>query len=511
MAAEHNISKTRPAASPDHTGHSGSGPAPALPADDFTGSQPIPGPAGTAGRAADVSPAGPGGEPASGRFIVFAIVCLALLMASVDQTIVATALPALQHDLHAPVNWSSWTITIYSLGQILVLPLAGKLGDQFGRRRIFLGAAVLFTTASLCCGFAGNIYLLIVLRAVQAIGGGAFMPSATGIVAQIFGRDRDRAVGLFSSIYPVGGIVGPVLGGLFVTYWSWRGIFLVNVPIGIALIVLGTIFIPVSARTPDQRLDLRSVALLGATLLPAMFGIAWLGNGSSVTSPAFLIPECAAAISLVAFVRHSARAASPFIRIRYLAGHGFGVMNLLNFLYGSSVLGFGALIPLYAHDRYGLAILAGGTLLTARGAGMIATSGVTVFLLRRTGYRWPILAGFSLTAAGLLLTAISPAGLPPYGWLAVAAAVCGIGMGISTPAANNATLQLAPDQAAALAGLRAMFRQTGSITAVSVTTAIVARSADPGITQAHIFTIFAIILVATMPLILRVPDHHGRW
>src|SRR6185437_14622202 len=121
-------------------------------------------------------------------------------MASVDQTIVATALPALQHDLHAAVNWSSWTITIYALGQILVLPLAGKLGDQFGRKRVFLGAAVLFTTASLCCGFASNIYLLIVLRAVQAIGGGAFMPSATGIVAQIFGRDRDRAVGLFTSI-----------------------------------------------------------------------------------------------------------------------------------------------------------------------------------------------------------------------------------------------------------------------------------------------------------------------
>jgi MFS family permease len=186
-------------------------------------------------------------------------------------------------------------------------------------------------------------------------------------------------------------------------------------------------------------------------------------------------------------------------------------MNLLNFLYGSSVLGFGALIPLYAQARYGLAILAGGTLLTARGAGMIATAAITVFLLRRTGYRWPILIGFTLTAAGLLITAISPHGLSPYAWLALAAAICGIGMGISTPAANNATLQLAPDQAAVLAGLRAMFRQTGSITAVSVTTAIVARSAMPGLTQAHVFAVFAVILLATLPLILRVPEHRGRW
>src|ERR1700683_2750836 len=103
------------------------------------------------------------------------------MMSSVDQTIVATALRSIQHDLHAQVNWSSWTITIYALGQVLTMPLAGKLGDQLGRKQIFLGAAVLFTAASLCCGFANDIYLLIVLRAVQAIGGGAVMPPGTGV------------------------------------------------------------------------------------------------------------------------------------------------------------------------------------------------------------------------------------------------------------------------------------------------------------------------------------------
>jgi EmrB/QacA subfamily drug resistance transporter len=451
-------------------------------------------------------------EPVAGRFVVFAIVSLALLMASVDQTIVATALPALQHDLHAQVNWSSWTITIYALGQILVMPLAGKLGDQYGRKKIFLGAAVLFTTASLCCGFANDIYLLIVLRAVQAIGGGAFMPSATGIVAQMFGPNRDRAVGLFASIFPIGGIIGPVLGGVFVTYWSWRGIFLVNVPIGITLLVLGAVFIPVSARKADQRLDLRGVALLGTTLLSAMFGIAYLGSGrSSPADPAFFLPECVAAVALVAFVRHAARAPAPFISIRFLAGRGFGVMNLLNFLFGSSALGFAALVPLYAEERYGLPTLAAGTLLTARAVGMIATAGLAVFLLRRTGYRWPMAVGFTLTAVGLLGTASSPHGLSAYTWMALAAGVCGVGMGISTPASNNATLQLAPDQSAAVAGLRGMFRQSGAITAVSITAAIVARSADPGLAQAHIFVVFAAIMLCTLPLILLVPEHRGSW
>ena len=461
---------------------------------------------------ADRGITGDAAEPARRRYLVFAVVSLALMMSSVDQTIVATALSAIQHDLHAQVNWSSWTITIYSLGQVLVMPLAGKLGDQYGRKQIFLGAVVLFTTASLCCGFANDIYLLIVLRAVQAIGGGGLMPSATGIVSEIFGTERDRAVGLFSSIFPIGGIIGPVLGGVFVTYWSWRGIFLVNVPIGIVLLALGTLIIPAIPRRPDRHLDIRGVALLGGTLLPAMLGIAYLGGSNShVTSPAFLVPECAAVVACVLFLRHTAKAPSPFISLRFITGRGFGIMNLLNFLYGSAVLGFAPLVPLYAQNRYGLRPLAAGTLLTARAVGMIATAGLAVYLLRRTGYRWPMAVGFTLMAIGVLGTALSPHGLSPYAWLVLATGICGIGMGISTPASNNATLQLAPEHAAAVAGLRGMFRQAGAITAVSITAAIVARSTNPGITQAHVFVVFAAITACSLPLILLVPEHRGRW
>ncbi len=440
------------------------------------------------------------------------MVSIALLMSSVDQTIVATALPALQRDLHAPVNWSTWTITIYSLGQILVMPLAGKAGDQYGRKQIFLGAAVLFTTASLCCGFADSIGLLIVLRAAQAIGGGAFMPSATGIVSEIFGAERDRAVGLFSSIFPIGGIIGPVLGGLFVTYWSWRVIFLVNVPVGIVLLVLGTICIPRIARRPDRHLDVRGVVLLGSTLLAAMLGIAYLGGGGSkAASPAFLVPEAVAVVTAVMFLRHTARAPSPFISLRFLVGPGFGIMNVLNFLYGAAVLGFAPLVPLYAEDRYGLRPLAAGTLLTARAVGMVTVAGLAVYLLRRTGYRWPMAVGFVLTACGLVGTAVTPHGLTPYAWLAVATGICGVGMGISTPSSNNATLQLAPEHAASVAGLRGMFRQSGSITAVSITAAVLARSGDPGAAQAQIFLVFAAILIVSLPLVVRVPEHRGRW
>src|SRR5215475_3160338 len=104
------------------------------------------------------------------RKLVFAIVSVGLFMASLDQTIVATALPAIQRELHAPINWSGWTITIYALGQVLAMPMAGKISDMYGRKKVYLISAAVFTVASLLCGLAGNIYLLVLLRAVQALG-----------------------------------------------------------------------------------------------------------------------------------------------------------------------------------------------------------------------------------------------------------------------------------------------------------------------------------------------------
>jgi EmrB/QacA subfamily drug resistance transporter len=446
------------------------------------------------------------------RRLIFAIVSIALFMSSVDQTIVATALPAIQHDFRAHINWSGWTITIYALGQVMAMPVAGKISDQFGRKKVFLVSAVVFVVASLCCGFATNIETLVVLRAIQAIGGGAFMPSATGIVSDHFGRDRDRALGMFTSIFPIGGIVGPIIGGAFVAAWSWRGIFLVNVPIGILLILLAARFIPGGGTRRSARVDIGGVALLGALILAAMFGITYLGTGNtSPASPIFVGSEAIAVVAGWLFVRHSRRHPAPFIPHTLLRGRGFGTMNLINMLYGAAALGFGALVPLYAENRFHITALAAGTLLTARAVGMICVAALAVAALRRTGYRLPMIVGFVVVACGLGVMSATPRGTSPYAWLAVAAAVTGLGMGLSIPASNNASLQLAPDQVAAIAGLRGMFRQSGAIMAVSITTTIVARSGDPGIAQAHIFVAFAVLLVFAIPLVFLVPDHRGRW
>lgn len=446
------------------------------------------------------------------RGLIFAIVSIALFMASVDATIVATALPAIQNDLHAPVTWSGWTITIYALGQVLTMPVAGRISDQYGRKKVFLISIVLFTAASLACGFAGNIYLLVVLRAIQSFGGGAFMPSATGIVADHFGPGRDRAIGMFTSILPIGGIVGPIAGGVFTAFWSWRGIFLVNVPIGIVLIALAAKFVPRGERRPAERIDVRGIVLLAVLVLAAMLGVTYLGSGqTSPADPLFLVCEGVALVAALVFVRHTKRHAAPFIPFELMHGRGFGIMHLVNLCFGAVAIGIGSLVPLYAEDRFAIKSLEAGSLLAARAVGSICFATLTVMMLRRIGHRLPMIAGFLICAAGMAAMVTAPQHISPYLWLTITTGVTGVGMGLTVPSSNNASLQLAPDKVAAIAGLRGMFRQTGAIIAISISTAIIQRSSDPGLAQAHLFLVYAVIMVAVLPLLFLVPDHRGSW
>jgi Na+/melibiose symporter-like transporter len=243
-----------------------------------------------------------------------------------------------------------------------------------------------------------------------------------------------------------------------------------------------------------------------------MLGITDFGNGhTGIGSPTVLVPEGLALLLAVALRRHLVSTPSPIIAIGLLRGKGFLSMNVINTLYGSAVLGMGALVPLYVHDRFGLSTLASSTVLTARAVGMIAVAGVAAMTLRRTGYRLPMAVGFSLIAGGSVMLFISSPGLPVFWWLAISAGVTGIGMGASMPATNNATLALAPEQVAAIVGLRGMFRNSGSILAVSVMTALTARAADPGHALGYGFLAFAVVLVAAIALIYKVPEHHGSW
>jgi len=448
------------------------------------------------------------------RHLVFAIVAIAIFMTSIDSTIVATALLAIHDSLRSSINWSGWTITIYSLGMVIALPTAGRFSDQFGRRRIFLLGITLFTVASFLCGFASDIYVLVIFRGLQALGGGAITPSAAGLVADHFGQERDRAIGMFGTIAASGQVVGPILGGLFVDLLSWRWIFFVNVPLGIAIILLILKFIPESLTTSKSRVDIRGVLLMAAGILSANFGVTLLGNPRvSIFDPSFVFPELIAVVFLYLFIRHERTAETPFIPIRFLREKSFAVVNLINFLWGIVGFGVASLVPLYAEQRYHLVALNAGTLLTARGLGSIMMGVVAALLIRRTGYRLPMIVGYTFVAFGIFLISISPRfGMDPYFWLSIGAGFTGLGTGMANPSSRNASLQLAPNDVAVISGLRQMFLYIGIIFSVSIVSAFLNRSPDPGLTQAHIYwVIVGLILTVMVPLVLLVPEHKGEW
>jgi MFS family permease len=248
-------------------------------------------------------------------------------------------------------------------------------------------------------------------------------------------------------------------------------------------------------------------------LIASMYGITTLGSGKeSVISVPFLVPEAVAVLFGYLLARQMRRAENPIIPIHLLKERNFATMNFIALLYGGTALGFATLVPLYAQEHYHVHIFQAGTVLTARAIGAVLVAGVTSFMLRKIGYRIPMVVGFVLGAIGLELLAISPHVLSTFAWLAFGAMILGLGGGISAPATNNAILSFAPDEVASISGLRGMFRQIGGMITISVTTAIVARSSNEGVALGHAFTVFALVIVlVAIPLVFTVPSRRGTW
>ena len=454
-------------------------------------------------------------EPPVKRGLVFGIIAFALMMMSIDSTIVATALHAIQDSLDTSVNWAGWTITAYSLGFLLALPVSGKLNERYGHRKVFIGSIFLFTLASLLCGLSNRIEILVALRVLQAAGGAGFTPSATGIIVEHFGNERDRAVSLFGSIFPTGAMIGPIFGGLFVTWWSWRGIFLINLPIGLIVFIMAWRYIPRDKPHTLRRetMDFTGMLLLGCGIISSMFAASYLGDENSrVISWMFVLPTLLAIVSIWLFFNHINRSKVPFIEPRLIYGRDFIAINVLNILYGGLGSAAITLLPIYAINRYGIGVLSSGTLLIAQGLASIVLSTVGAIAIRRTGYRLPFYIGGVITLLGLFLLAPRPPfGISPYVWLAGTAFFIGTGRGIMNPASRNAGLQLVPERASTIAALRSMTLQMGGITTISVATAIIASHENPGDAQALVYFVAGLILLAMLPLIRHLPEHRGTW
>jgi EmrB/QacA subfamily drug resistance transporter len=443
------------------------------------------------------------------------VVSLALLMSSIDNTIVAVGLPNMMAGLNTNLVWIGWVITAYSLMQTIIMPMAGKLSDDFGRKNLFLGCVVLFTGSSLLCAMAPNVYLLIFFRVLQAIGGGAFMPSAAGIVSDVFGaKNRGTAIGLFTSVFPIGGIIGPNLGGWVIDAFSWRAMFSINVPIGVVLLIAGIFLLPSGGRVATSRsIDLVGASAFGAGIIGIMYGMTVWGNQIQFSAQVILWVALGLA-ALVFFIVHEGRSRDPMIDLRLLKERAFFAANLYNLLYGALVFGFFSFLPLYATEQYGMSASAAGFILTPRAALMIAVSTISSFMLIRFGYRLPMIIGIVLVSISLFLTSqgwhdvtVFGHGISNVVLLSSLIMISGIGVGLGGPAANNAAIELMPDAVARITGLRGMFRTTGGVLGTAIIVLILAHDKDQGVGLEHIFFGLSLLVLFIIPPIFLIPDN----
>lgn len=452
------------------------------------------------------------------EIIIFVVVSLALLMSSIDNTIVAVGLDNMMSGLHTNLIWIGWVITGYSLAQIIVMPMAGKLSDEFGRKRLFLGCVVLFTASSFLCAIAPNVYLLIFFRVLQAIGGGAFMPSAAGIVSDVFGaKHRSTAIGLFTSVFPIGGIIGPNLGGWVIDHFGWRAMFSINLPIGVVLLALGIFIIPATGRMRGGRsIDLVGAGTFAFGILALMYGMTVWGNQINF-SLQVAIWAVVGLIGLAIFVWYEGHTSDPMIELRLLKERAFFAANLYNFLYGGLVFGFFSFIPLYAMTKYGMSATDAGFILTPRAIAMIALSAVSSFLLIKIGYRAPMIVGVILISIGLYFFAMDWSHPTLFGhpvsvvvFLSLLLTITGLGIGIGGPAANNAAIDLMPEAVARITGLRGMFRTTGGVLGTAAIVLILAHYKDQAQGLEHIFKGLSILVLLVIPPVFLIPDGARR-
>ncbi|MFH0914457.1 MAG: MFS transporter [Chloroflexota bacterium] len=442
------------------------------------------------------------------RYLIFITVSLSFMLSAMSSTAIAVAFPVITSSLNTTLISAGWVLSIYQLTATAAMPLAGKASDAFGRKFIFLVCISLFTAGSLLCALAPNIQLLILSRLIQGMGSAGFLPSAAGIVSDEFPEARQRMIGLFSSILPIGQIIGPNLGGWLTTAFGWRSIFWFNVPLGVLALVAGALLLRPEPRQKSQ-LDWLGAALFTGSISALMLGLTRAGTDSTQPWVGLVLFSSLSLLLMIIFVRHERRVTTPLIDRRILRERPFVAANIFNLVFGASVMGIASFIPLYVVTVYGMSIIASGFILTPRAIGMMLAAMVTSVSLMRWGYRQPMLTGTIVLAASLFLlgagasgTGISIGGTAP---LLAIMLLSGLGMGTTSPAANNACIDLMPERVATIIGLRGMFRQTGGALCVSVVTLILHNVGDMAKGFTIVFLGLGGILLLSVPLIFAIP------
>ncbi len=456
----------------------------------------------------------------AGKYPLFGLVSLALLVATMQFAMVSVALPDIIEDLDAPLRWVGWVITIFTLAQAVSMPIVGKLSDELGRRTVFAGGLATFAIASLICTLAPNVYVLIVARAVQGMAGGSLLPSAYGVIGDAFGensRDRAQAIGLLSSVFPMGVIIGPNLGGVIVDNFGWRWTFAINVPSGLTIAAAALLLLPAGRRTPSRRIDFLGAGLLSMAVAALIYSLTELAQSEDDPNPVIVsVGFLVAVAGALLFLRRESRTPDPVLDLTLLKQREFAFVNTLNFFYGVVVFGAFSFIPLYAQSAYGMSSAESGVLLTPRAAGMIVVSAMAAMLLPRTGYRKPIVAGLLVMAGSLAILSLgaeepqlADIRLANFPYLTLVVALGGLGLGVAGPATNNAAIELAPERIAAITGLRGMFRLLGGSIGTTLIVLVISRADSTAEGLETAFLGLAVLSALTTVFVLGIPDKVG--
>ncbi|HZR95161.1 MAG TPA: MDR family MFS transporter [Gaiellaceae bacterium] len=405
--------------------------------------------------------------------LVMGALLLVLLLASLDQTIVSTALPTIVGDLGG-LKHLSWVVTAYLLSSTVASPIYGKLGDIYGRKRVLQLAIVIFLLGSVLCGLAQNMIELIGFRALQGLGGGGLMVTAVATVGDLVApRERGRYQGLFGGVFGISTVAGPLLGGFFVDNLSWRWIFYINLPIGAVALAVIAIAFTSPQRTAQHTIDYLGAAVLSGSLTSIVLFTS-LGGTTLAWTSAPMIGLLLGAIALTALFPYvESRAAEPIIPLELFRNRTVAVTSAIGFVVGFALFGSVTFMPLYLQVVKGYSPTSAGLLLTPMTAGMLVTSIGSGQVISRTGrYRRFPIAGTALTVVALaLMSRLEVA--TPISVACVDMLILGLGLGMVMQVLVLAAQNAVPHRLLGVTtSLSTMSRQIGGTIGVSVFGAI---------------------------------------
>jgi EmrB/QacA subfamily drug resistance transporter len=400
---------------------------------------------------------------------------MSLFLVGMDATIINVALPSIGRDFDAPVSGLQWTVDAYMLVVASLLMLSGSVGDRVGRRTVFQVGLVVFTLGSLACSLAPSLGWLVAFRALQAVGGSMLNPVAMAIVTNTFTEpgERAKAIGFWGSVFGLSVALGPVIGGALVDSTGWRGVFWVNIPVGIAAMVLTARYVPESRAAVKRRLDPFGQVLVIAALGALTFGIIEgpdLGWGSAAIVGCFAV----AAAATVVLIAWSSRAEQPLIDLRFFRSLPFSGAALTAITAMCGFSGFLFLITLYLQEVRGYSALTAGLFLVPMAVVMACSAPLCGRVIAAHGTRVPLLiAGTGITAGGVLLTFLTAAS--PAWYVLLSCVVLGAGIGwVNAPVTNNAVAGMPRARAGTASAIASTSRQVGSMLGVAVAGSVLA-------------------------------------